>query len=159
MAGDMEFLRSDTIRRLLDFLQIQEQELVGIVFDAPVETGVSPSQHVTSLSQHMALRPSPGVTAPTDSPARRVPSEVGPDQEPLMKGGLEGSAVFGDESRVNDVEGVAMVVLEEEMLQRALLLERKALMSRGAFIPLMRFELENYSTSTLQPEAKQYTKK
>jgi hypothetical protein len=161
MASDMDFLRSDTIRRLLDSLGIQAVDMLGVVFDPLVETGASSSQQVTSLSQQLSQmasmdynggdvgNQSPGVAA-NPSPGN-VPAENAAGGEPLRKGGLEGSAVFGDEGTgagrgMSDLDAAITVVLEEETLQRALLLEKKALLSRGAFIPLMKFDLENYST-------------
>lgn len=156
MATDMDFVRSGIIRRMLDSLGIQSADLRGVVFDPLVETGASSSlQQVVSLSQQlsqMASRDNAGGDTGSRSPENPVVnSESNAEGEPLRKGGLEGSAVFGDEGggaggNISDLDGVVTVVLEEETLQRALLLEKKALLSRGAFIPLLKFDLENYST-------------
>lgn len=144
MSSDMDFVRSDTIRRLLSSLQIPPSDLVGVVFDAPVETGASSaSQQLTQIASSSDFAgPSGGVGG-------------SPSREPLRPGGQEGSAVFGEDdeggggapSPLSDVDASVAVVVEEETLQRALVLEKKALMSRGAFIPLLKFDMENVSTS------------
>jgi len=147
----MDLLKSDSIERILDSLGIESSDLVGVVFHSSAETGATyGSQHLLSFSQQLSSHAQGmGTEPPQGSKTVSRPPQGVEDtpREPLRVGGVEGSAVFGEESRVSDIEAMIAVVNEEETLQRALLLERKALLSRGAFIPLLKFEVNEQSKS------------
>lgn len=118
MSSDMDLLKTDSTKRILENLNILTTiDLNGIIFPSEIETGLS------LLSQlSVTLRESVDV----------------PQVEGIgtTEGSSEGQPLISPE-----IDELNTLIREEATLQRALSLESKALMTRGSFIPLLKYDM------------------
>jgi hypothetical protein len=128
MASDMDLLKSDSMKRLLENLSITSTDLQGVIFWNEMEIG---SSHLSQFS--VTLREST-----TDLP---LADPVG--------GGLSDRSADGGQVETHssliqpEVEELNALIREEITLQRALTLENKALLTRGTFIPLLKYDINS----------------
>lgn len=122
----MDLLKTDSIKRIFENLMISSSvDLHGIIFANEVETGSS------LLSQFsVSLRES------GDGPLGNTTALGGSVTDPCDEPGEAHSSIL-----LPEIEELNTLIQEESTLQRALALESKALMTRGTFIPLMKYEI------------------
>jgi hypothetical protein len=129
MSSDMDLLKTDSVKRIFENLTISSSvDLQGIIFPNEVETGSSLlSQLSVSLREvsHGAIAPS-GTGHGLGAYVADLCEEPGEAHSSIL---------------LPEVEQLNALIQEEPTLQRALALESKALMTRGTFIPLMRYEI------------------
>jgi hypothetical protein len=132
MASDLDLLKSDSVKRLLENLNITPADLQGVIFWNEMEIG---SSHLSQFS--VSLRESA-----TDLPP--FPATGGGLSERSLDGAGDGGQVEAHSSFIQpEIEELNTLIREETTLQRALTLENKALLTRGTFIPLLKYELNN----------------
>lgn len=115
MMNDMSVLESDIYQRLLNFLPLELHQLVGVVFNR-------------ELIEQLSAR---GLSIPNED--QHVEGED-PSEDAVRTMIRE----FVVNIEAEELEVAAKVVLQEEVLQRALHTEQVSLVSKGVFIPLLK---------------------
>lgn len=134
MASDMDLLKTDSIKRLFDALDITSMvDLNGVIFTTDIETGSS------IISQQLSVRDT------TSDEENNIDSTSFPNLLPTNSTPPQ----FNEKSNIEqnseilpEIESLNTLVKDEPTLQRALILEKRALMTRGTFIPLLKFEIK-----------------
>lgn len=132
MASDMDLLKTDSIKRLFDTLEITSTiDLNGVIFSTDIETGSS------IISQQLSVRDL------TSDEENIVDSTSTPHLIQSNHIVLNDKSTIEQNSEIlSELEFLNTLIKDEPTLQRALILEKRALMTRGTFIPLLKFEIK-----------------
>lgn len=148
MANDMDLLKTDSVKRLFDTLEITSIiDLHGVTFSNEIETGsllisqqLSTRDTTFEEENHLDSTSTPIPTVPSN-PLNQLNEESTTDQ--LNKSLVNDKNNIEQNSEIStEMESLITLVKDEVTLQRALALEKRALMTRGTFIPLLKFDMK-----------------
>ena len=131
MNTDLSFLKSKSVKRVLDSIPLVQSDLICVVFDSPEYGNVELGDQMTSQDkgQGEILISSDHLDV---TPAKR--SETSDSRKKELD---------------DDLESLALIVKNESNVQKALKMENSALRARGTFIPSLRFEFDDECDANL----------